>query len=205
MISDVSSTNNYRSWIVPFECDQISLRQGLTSLAQLGAPAEEIPFIVRLLENPDGLGLLPGSVDLHQHDCIHLVLGRGLLPKDEAFIIGFTMGSTKRLSSWNEKLFSWISHHFYPEIYRFSKEDLEVFKDAIHLAQISHCQAFDRIDFDRYLDIPLVDIRKKIGLEVELIQTYYQLEKLRYPHAIESQRLLSTKLYDQPNPVGLKG
>jgi hypothetical protein len=194
MISEISNTNNYRSWFVPFECDQISLRQGLNSLAELGAPAEEIPFIVRLLENPEGLGLLPGSVDLHQHDCIHLILGRGLLPKDEAFIIGFTMGSTKRLSTWDEKLFSWVSHHFYPEIYRFSKEDLEVFKDAIHLAQVSHCQAFDRINFDHYLDISLADIRKHIGLETELIQTYYQLEKLRYPHAIESQRLLSEKI-----------
>lgn len=194
MISEVSNTNNYRSWFVPFECDQISLRQGLNSLAELGAPAEEIPLIVRLLENPEGLGLLPGSVDLHQHDCIHLILGRGLLPKDEAFIIGFTMGSTKRLSTWDEKLFSWVSHHFYPEIYRFSKQDLEVFKDAIHLAQVSHCQAFDRINFDHYLDISLADIRKHIGLETELIQTYYQLEKLRYPHSIESQRLLSEKI-----------
>lgn len=190
MIAEISKTGSYREWFVPFECDQISLRQGLASLAELGAPAEDIPMIVRLLENPEGLGLLPGSVDLHQHDCIHLILGRGLLPKDEAFIIGFTMGSTKRLSTWDTKLFSWVSHHFYPEIYRFSKEDLEVFKDAIHLAHVSHCQALNEINFDRYLDVSLWDIRQKIGLEVELIRTYYQLEKLRYPHSKESQRLL---------------
>jgi len=190
MIVDTSSKNSYRDWFVPFECDQISLRQGLASLDQLGAPADEIPLIVRLLENPEGLGLLPGSVSLHQHDCIHLVLGRGLLPKDEAFIIGFTMGSTKRLSTWEERLFSWISHHFYPDIYRFSEEDLAIFKDAIHLAQVSHCQAFDTINFDHYLDTPLKEIRKDIGLEVDLIQTYYALEKNRYPHAKESQRLL---------------
>ncbi|MFT4765824.1 MAG: hypothetical protein ACI9OH_002938 [Oleispira sp.] len=191
-ISNIAApkTENYRDWLIPFSCDHISLRQGLASLSELGAPAKKIPFIVRLLENPAGLGLLPGSVDLHQHDCIHLILGRGLLPKDEAFIIGFTMGSTKRLSTWGEKLFSWISNHYYPEVYRFSSEDLEVFKDATHLAQVSHCQAFDDIDFDHYLDFSLADIRKKLGLETQLIQTYYQLEKLRYPHAIESQRLL---------------
>jgi hypothetical protein len=190
MITDDSSKNNYRDWFVPFECDQISLRQGLASLEKLGAPAEEIPLIVRLLENPEGLGLLPGSVSLHQHDCIHLLLGRGLLPKDEAFIIGFTMGSTKRLSIWEERIFSWISHHFYPDIYRFSKEDLAIFKDAIHLAQVSHCLPFDTINFEQYLDMPLKKIRENIGLEVDLIQTYYALEKIRYPNAKESQRLL---------------
>ncbi len=121
---EVSTAKNYRDWVVPFDYDQISLEQGLASLAKLGAPEEDIPLIVRLFENPKGLGLLSGSVNLHQHDCIHLILGRGLLPKDEAFVIGFTMGSTKRLSIWEEKFFSWINHHFYPEVYRFSEEDL---------------------------------------------------------------------------------
>jgi hypothetical protein len=190
MTLKASNTDNYRDWFIPFAYDHISLREGLASLAELGAPAEDIPFIVRLLENPEGLSSLPGSVDLHQHDCIHLILGRGLLPKDEAFIIGFTMGSTKRLSNWEETLFTWVSHHIYPETYRFSKEDLEVFKDAVHLAQISHCQALDRIDFDQYLETPLKDIRNILGLEVELIQAYYTLEKNRYPSSKESQRLL---------------
>lgn len=185
------AAKNYRDWFLPFDYDQISLRQGLASLAALGAPQEEIPLIVRLMENPEGLGLLPGSVDLHQHDCIHLILGRGLLPKDEAFIIGFTMGSTKRMSSWEEKVFTWVSQHFYPDIYRFSPEDLEIFKDAVHLAQISHCKAFDEINFDHFLDYSLKDIRELLGLESSLIRTYYQLEKSRYPNAKESQRLLT--------------
>lgn len=191
MLSNDYQINNYRDWCIPFECDQISLRQGLASLEALGAPEDEIPLIVRLFENPEGLGLLSGSVSLHQHDCIHLILGRGLLPKDEAFIIGFTMGSTKKLSTWEERIFSWVSHHVYPEVYRFNEEDLEIFKDALHLAQVSHCQPFDTINFDQYLDTSLKDIRKALGLEVELIQTYYQLEKSRYPQAKESQRLLS--------------
>lgn len=190
MLLDSPVKHSYRDWCIPFQCDHISLREGLSSLQQLGAPDDEIPFIVRLLENPEGLGLLPGSVTLHQHDCIHLILGRGLLPKDEAFIIGFTMGSTRRLSTWDEKIFSWVSHNFYPEIYRFSEEDLEIFKDAIHLAQVSHCQAFDMINFNQYLDISLRDIRKELGLEADLIQSYYRLEKQRYPHALECQRLL---------------
>jgi hypothetical protein len=209
MVSDflpigLPQANNYRDWYLPFEYDQISLRQGLESLSALGAPQEDIPFIVRLLENPEGLGLLSGSVDLHQHDCIHLILGRGLLPKDEAFTIGFTMGSTKHISTWEEKLFTWISKNFYPEIYRFNSEDLEIFNDALHLAQVSHCKAFDQVDFDQFLDSSLKEIREYLGLEVELIQTYYQLEQQRYPQAKESQRLLlpNTLRVEKINPGG---
>ena len=182
--------SNYRDWFVPFEHDQISLRHGLESLLAVGAPQEDIPFIVRLLENPDGISLLSGCVDLHQHDCIHLILGRGLLPKDEAFIIGFTMGSSKKFSTWEEKVFSWVSQNFYPEVYRFNPEELSIYKDAVHLAQVSHCKAFDDVDFDQYLDYSLKEIREKLGIESELIRTYYHLEKLRYPNAKESQRLL---------------
>lgn len=185
-----SEATSYRDWFLPFEHDHISLRHGLESLSALGAPQEDIPFIVRLLENPDGLGLLSGCVDIHQHDCIHLILGRGLLPKDEAFIIGFTMGSSKKISTWEEKFFSWVSQHFYPDVYRFNPEELSIYKDAVHLAQVSHCKAFDEINFDQYLDYSLKDIREELGLESELIRTYYHLEKLRYPNAKESQRLL---------------
>ncbi|MFT6114070.1 MAG: hypothetical protein ACJA10_001007 [Oleispira sp.] len=65
MALKASNTDNYRDWFISFACDHISLREGLASLAELGVPAENIPFIVRLLENPEGLSSLPGSVDLH--------------------------------------------------------------------------------------------------------------------------------------------
>ena len=57
---------------------------------------------MRLLENPKyhlpGVTLFHGAVDLDMHDRIDIALGRGLLTAiDEAFTIGFTMGSTKRV------------------------------------------------------------------------------------------------------------
>lgn len=181
---------SYRDWYIPFAAENITLREGLESLNHLGAEDEEIPLIIRLIENPQGLKIFPGCVSLKQHDCIHLVLGRGLLPKDEAFVIGFTMGSTKQMSTWDEKAFSWISNHLYPEIYRFDKEDTEVFQDAVRLAAISHCQPLDKIDFETMLDMTLAAIRKKLGIEKVLIGAYFSIEKSRYPYARESQRLL---------------
>jgi len=74
--------------------------------------------MVQLVENPKfsmpGFRLFHGAVDLKRHDDIHLALGRGLLPKDEAFAIGFTMGTSNKVSTAEEKLFGWISKHLYP-------------------------------------------------------------------------------------------
>ena len=68
---------------------------------------EDVPLIIKLVENPNYATskLFTGAVDLFTHDCIHALLGRGLLPKDEAFVIGFTMGSTKKMSRWRKSLF----------------------------------------------------------------------------------------------------
>jgi hypothetical protein len=35
---------------------------------------------------------------LEGHDCMHVILGRGLLNQDEAFVIGFTMGSARKIT-----------------------------------------------------------------------------------------------------------
>ena len=55
---------------------------------------ENIPLIIKLVENPNynTSKLFGGAVDLFTHDCVHVLLGRGLLVKDEAFVIGYTMG-----------------------------------------------------------------------------------------------------------------
>ena len=182
---------SYRDWHIPFAQGNITLREGLSSLNKLGADDEEIPLIIRLVENPQGLKIFPGCVSLKQHDCIHLILGRGLLPKDEAFVIGFTMGSTKQMSTWDEKAFSWISNHLYPDIYRFDREDTQVFQDAVRLAAISHCQPLDKVDFEPLLDNRLSDIRHQLGIEEILLEAYFSIEKSRYPLAKECQRLIS--------------
>ena len=57
---------------------------------------DSIPLIIKLVENPKYFTsrLFTGAVNLFTHDCIHIVLDRGLLVKDEAFVIGYTMGSS---------------------------------------------------------------------------------------------------------------
>jgi hypothetical protein len=98
----------WKDWHIPFSRDQITLREAKESLAALGAKQEDIPLMIQLVENPrfnlPGIDLFHGAVDLATHDAIHILLGRGLLPKDEAFVIGFTMGSTDQVTTMEENL-----------------------------------------------------------------------------------------------------
>src|SRR5262245_53610248 len=83
-----------------------------------------IPWLVKLLENPKSPLAFPGAIDLFGHDCIHILLGRGLLPQDEAFVIGFTMGSS-RCPRWQAAMFRWCAEQLYQGTFRFSHLDAE--------------------------------------------------------------------------------
>ena len=185
---------SYRQWHIPFLHDDITLRQAHNSMAYVRAEQEEVPLMVQLVENPKfnipGLQVFHGAVDLLQHDYIHIVLGRGLLEKDEAFTIGFTMGSTNKVTTTEERLYTLIAQYLYPKVYKFGDEDIDVFKDAVRLGYISDCQSLDEFDFTPYLDEPIKILRQALGLESDLLLAYYKIEKRRYPHSITSQRLL---------------
>jgi hypothetical protein len=185
----------YKDWHIPFSQDQITLREAKASLAALGAKQQEIPLMVQLVENPrydiPGIEVFHGAVDIKTHDSIHIILGRGLLAKDEAFVIGFTMGSTNKVSTLEENLYALISKYLYPKVYQFKDEEIRIFKDASKLGYISDCVPLDKLDYDKYLDHTLRDIRREINLECDLIRAYYAIEQKRYPKAKASQRLLN--------------
>ena len=106
----------------------------------------QIHWFVWLLENPNSPISLTGAVDLYNHDIIHILLNRGMEVKDEAMVIGFTMGNSKSTSSWVRWLFEFCARYLYPEGYAFDDETLLEFERGyaygytrkrrnIHLAQ----------------------------------------------------------------------
>lgn len=196
MSQTLNRSVSYKDWHIPLSADGLSLRQARANLDAVGEGQQSIPLMVQLVENPKfrmpGVTLFHGAVDLAQHDCIHMVLGRGLLPKDEAFTIGFTMGTTNKVTTSEETLFAWISQYLYPDIYRFDSEEIKVFRDAVRLGFISSCEPLDQVDFTPYLDVSLAEVRQTIKLEKDLLLAYYAIEQRRYPQAPESQRLLTS-------------
>ena len=164
------------------------------SLRDVGLRQEQIPFMVQLVENPrydvPGIEMFPGATDLETHDHIHILLGRGLLPKDEAFVLGFTMGSTNRLSATEERLYEFFTRYLYPKTYRFGDEEIQVFRDAVRLGYISDCVSLAEVKYLELAAMTLDQTRAKLGIEPDLLQAYFRIEQRRYPNAVESQRLL---------------
>jgi hypothetical protein len=185
---------SYKTWHIPLSQETITLREAVGTLSALGAKQEDVPLMVQLVENPrfdlPGFDIFHGAVDLKTHDRIHILLGRGLLPMDEAFVIGFTMGSTNRVTTLEENLYAFFSKHLYPKIFRFRDDDVRVFRDAVKLGYISDCAPLNTVDYEARLDQPLAEIRATIGLEIPLLRAYYEIERRRYPDSKASARLL---------------
>ena len=151
-------------------------------------PAGSIPWSVKTLESPRSPIALPGAVDSFAHDCIHIVLGRGLLAQDQAFVLGFTMGSA-RVPSWQRHLFRHCARHLYGRAHRFSEQDAEVFDFSCDAARRSSAFALHRVDFRKLLERRLAEIRRFLGIDLEVLRELYATERQRWPLGHERQRL----------------
>lgn len=154
-----------------------------------GDAATDVPWYVRVLENPKSPVALAGAVDLFTHDCIHLVLGRGLLPQDEAFVLGFTMGTSGCFPAWHARLLGFSARYLYRGSYRFSDLDHDVFHYAVAQGRSSRVAPLADVDFAALLDQPLLTVRDRLGLSAKLLDEVYWGERLRWPHSAASRRL----------------
>lgn len=184
-----------QTFIVPLSQREITLRAALAQLESIGNSDSDVPWIVRIMENPSfgfpPFSVFKGRVSLLQHDCIHLLLGRGTTLIDEAFTIGFTMGSSNAMSSTAASLFGFIAGHWYPKAYRFPEHAQRVYEDAVHLGMISGCTPLEEVDYEPLMERSLGEIRRDLGLEIELLASYYRVEAQRNPGIAASQRLLA--------------
>lgn len=183
-----------KKWFIPISETDMTLRQAAVQMQAIALDQEDIPLVIQLVENPEydlpGVDIFSGATDLETHDFIHLLLGRGVLPKDEAFVLGFTMGSTNRVGQLEERLYGLFTKYLYPKHYRFTDDDFQVYKDAVRLGYVSDCTPLDKADYHALLDLSLAQAREALGIEADLLQAYYGIEKRRYPGVFECQRLL---------------
>ena len=179
------------SWHVPlFVRGRLSLQKVLDGMGDWRLRPKDVPLIIRLVENPKyDVGLFAGNVSLFSHDSIHVVLGRGLLPKDEAFVIGFTMGSTKKMFRWRKSLFMFCAKHLYPEGYKFGEEERLIFNIALEAGK--RCPTdLSEFDFKKYKYHSLDGLRNRLGIDKNFLRYCYEFEKKCFPNSLESQRTM---------------
>lgn len=178
---------SWKDWCPGLDNDERTMRQVLATLP--AAPAEAIPWIVRLFENPEGWLRLHGAVDLAHHDMIHVLLGRGLLGQDEAFVIGFTMGSTKAVSWAEEWWFKFAASNLYPVPYRMPRKILAAYELGLEAGRGMGVRNIHRAVDDSMLDRPLGDVRRTLGIDPAVLRRFYARERAILRGTAASERL----------------
>ncbi|MFM8633825.1 MAG: hypothetical protein ACKOEX_03280 [Planctomycetia bacterium] len=182
-----TQTRSWRKWFPGLDNDHLTLREVIATLP--AAPPAAIPWIVRLFENPHGWLRLHGAVDLANHDRIHVLLGRGLLDQDEAFVIGFTMGSTKAVSRLERWFFKCAVSHLYPDPYRIPWPILAAYDLGLEAGREMGVKNIHLAVTDAMLDRPLGDLRRELGIDTRRLREFYAREREALPATPASRRL----------------
>ena len=133
------------------------------------------PLIVLALENPRSPVALKGKCTLLTHDLIHVLLGRGLYVQDEAFVIGYTMGTSKTIGLVHKSIFKFAAHYLYPKKYRFTEVDLRVFDTAFFLGQLNRIEIFNA-PLPELMHRKLGELRKIFNIDKELLRLIFHME-----------------------------
>jgi hypothetical protein len=165
----------------------LTLQEVMDSLP--GYESDMIHFMVRLFENPASMIAFKGAITLKRHDALHIILGRGLLPQDEAFVIGFTMGTSKNISWLEVKLYELISTRLYPKDYRFSKMHLKVFELGVEFGKRILANRVYNFPFENHLSSTIGELRKILRIDAIELRDIYRQELSIVPSSIESLRL----------------
>lgn len=154
-----------------------------------GAMDADIPEVVRRLENPSSPTALPGAVTLGRHDVLHILLGRGLLDQDEAFVIGFTMGNASKYRDDDGILMRQALAHWYPEPFRISGPKLQVFDLGVQAGKSMGIPDIALIPIENLGGRSLADARQELQISTDLLRSFYQQEKHSIRNSLESGRL----------------
>ena len=178
---------DWRRWTPGLDNDDLTLGEVYDSLP--GDDSGAIHLYVRLFENPASPIAFPGAVSLERHDCIHILLGRGLLGQDEAFVIGYTMGTCRVIQPWQVWSFKQVTRRLYPGIYRMNTSDVLAFDLGFHLGQGSPRRDLGEYPLEEHMGAKLGGLRRTLDIHRDQLRAAYRTERLMLPDSVESQRL----------------
>lgn len=172
----------------PFLLDEkMSIADALATIPE--SPIKKIPFFVWLLENPTSPFRLAGATDPLEHDISHVVLGRGLLLQDEAFVIGFAIGNAPDSSTWDRFIFQFFGQLIYRKPFRFRARDKVAFDLGFDIGQSLSERGLFTHEPGALLEFPLSDVREAMGLSKAQLCKWYADEVAALPNGRASERL----------------
>ncbi len=182
-----TDTSLWLAWYPGIENADLIVDEVINSMP--AAPQSKIPWIVKLFENPESWMRFRGAVDLEDHDVLHVLLGRGLQDQDEAFVLGFAMGTAKRVSWFEYRVFKFVLARIYPEPYRIPRFLQPAFDLGVKCGKETGARQLYRQHLKSLRGLTLSDARRKAGIDMDIVKKYFELEQQRIPFTIASLRL----------------
>ena len=182
-----TDTDLWLAWYPGVQNDDMTVQQVMDSMPQ--SPPTKIPFVVRLFENPGSWLRFRGAVALEDHDVLHVLLGRGLQDQDEAFVLGFAMGTGKKVSWFQYHIFKFVLARIYPEPYRIPKYLQPAFDLGFQCGKETGVKDLYKRSLKDMQSMTLREARKEAGIDISVLQKYYELEQQSIPFTIASLRL----------------
>jgi len=184
--SDTES--EYWGWWYPgLDNADVSMQSVLETLP--GVQEGSIPTEVRLLEDPTSEIALPGAVTLAWHDAIHILLGRGLLDQDEAFVVGFSMGNSSSFRGEDAVILRNAFSHSYPEPFRVHGPKLLAFDLGVEAGREIGLRDLAKQEGYLSTHASLQQWRDQLGISTESLRGFYARERAMIPKTLESARL----------------
>ena len=166
---------SYAEWNPGIENGDVTLQSVLDTLP--GNDSTDISLFVKLIENPRSPFSLPGAISLEAHDCVHAIVGRGLLNQDEAFVIGYTMGNASKLKYWQISLYKYYAMYIFPKIYRFGERELVALDLGINFGRTRRIKDIHKVDFEQYKNRTLGEIRAMYDINVDILRHLRYIER----------------------------
>lgn len=182
-----TETDFWLAWHPGIDNDQETVDAVIASMP--AAPEQDIPWVVRLFENPGSRLRFRGAVDLEDHDVLHVLLGRGLQDQDEAFVLGFAMGTAKRISWPETYLFKLLLTRIYPEPYRIPAYLQPAFDLGVQCGRETGIRQLYKQQLKSLRPLTVGEARSRLAIDMNIVRHYYRLEQQAIPHTIASQRL----------------
>ncbi|MCM2371526.1 hypothetical protein [Aporhodopirellula aestuarii] len=182
-----TDTDLWLAWYPGVDDDQRTVDEVIRSMP--AAPATAIPWIVRLFENPTSPIRFRGAIDLHDHDVLHVLLGRGLQDQDEAFVLGFAMGTAKKISRIQYHVFKFLMAHVYPEPYRIPGFLQSAFDLGVECGQKTGAVDLYKRPLKELRSLTIEEARWRAEIDMDIVRSHYQTEQQQIPFTIASLRL----------------
>lgn len=181
------NTDSWLAWYPGLENDSLLVEDVIKTMPAV--TATKIPWIIKLLENPESPFRFRGAVSLIDHDVLHVLLGRGLQDQDEAFVIGFAMGTAKKPSPIQRRVLRFVLGRVYPEPYRIPNSLLPAFDLGFACGRETGKKNLYKMKLDSFEGVSVRQARKECGIDTDILKRYFRAEQLKIPMTICSVRL----------------